>query len=85
MVYQKNTKKLEPRWRGPFRISGYGGSHGKSFEIQQQNGRKIRGAFHGNHLKTYTPRRDYLTRPSDQSVVLMPQQQTIRRPRRQRG
>ena len=33
MLYQKYTGKLQPRWRGPFRISGYGGSHGRSFAL----------------------------------------------------
>ena len=80
MLHQKNTKKLEPRWRGPFRISGYGGSHGVSFRLQQLNGRMIRGTFHGDHLKAFIPRKSYLS--SNPSEQLYPQQQTIRKPRR---
>ena len=79
MLHQKNTNKLEPRWRGPFRISGYGGSHGVSFRIQQLNGRMIRGTFHGDHIKTFVPRAGYLSDRSEQ----YPLQQTIRRPRHQ--
>jgi len=48
MLYQKDTKKLQPRWRGPFKISGYGGSHATSFTLIQLNGRKFRGTFHGS-------------------------------------
>lgn len=60
MLYQKNTGKLEAWWRGPFVLRGPGGDHGKSFALQQGNGRKIRGTFHGNHLKIFTPREGYL-------------------------
>ncbi|KAM0800623.1 hypothetical protein BDR22DRAFT_889337 [Usnea florida] len=77
MLYQKDTGKLEPRWRGPFRITNYGGSHNLSFKLQQLNGRWIRGTFHGDHLKTFIPRTGYLTDPSD---TPLPVQQTIRKP-----
>jgi hypothetical protein len=80
MLYQKKTGKLEPRWRGPFRISGYGGSHGISFTLVQLNGRKIRGSFHGDHLKTFTPRTGYLL-PGGPLMDILPQQQTIRKTR----
>jgi len=48
----------------------------KSFILRQLNGRKIRGTFHGDDLKTFTPRSGYL----DDGLVL-PIQQTIRKPR----
>ena len=60
MLYQKDAGKLQPRWRGLFRINGYGGSHGVSFTLQQLNGRGIKGAFHGDHLKRFRPRTGYL-------------------------
>ena len=78
MLYQKDVGKLQPRWRGPFRVSGYGGTHGISFTIQQLNGRGIRGVFHGDHLKTFKPRTDYLASTSD---LALPEQQLIRAPR----
>jgi hypothetical protein len=78
MLFQKDVGKLQPRWRGPFRINGYGGSHGVSFILQQLNGRGIKGTFHGDHLKTFQPRTDYLT---DTSLSL-PDQQLLRAPRR---
>ena len=78
MLYQKVTKKLQPRWRGPFRISGYGGTHGRSFTLQQLNGRKVRGKFHGDHLKKFVPRSGYLATPTDPQL---PQRQTIRPPK----
>ena len=38
----------------------------------------IRGAFHGDHIKTFLPRTSYL---SDRSEQPYPFQQNIRRPR----
>ena len=78
MVYQKNTGKLQPRWRGPFKISGYGGSHGVSFTLKQLNGRGIKGTFHGDHLKLFRARTDY---SADTASIPLPDQQTIRPPR----
>ena len=31
MIFQKNIDKFQVRWRGSFRISGYGGSHERFF------------------------------------------------------
>jgi hypothetical protein len=76
MLHQRTSGKLQPRWRGPFRIQDYGGSHGKSFVLRQLNRRKIRGTFHGDDLKTFVPRTGYL----DDGLIL-PTQQTIRKPR----
>lgn len=83
MVWQKQQGKLEPRWRGPFRIVGYGGAHGLTFKLAQLNGKAIRGIFHGDHLKLFKPRGGYL---SDLTVSTIPKetypsQQTIRRPK----
>ena len=77
MLYQKNTGKLQARWRGPFRVSGYGGTHGTSFTLKQLNGRGIKGTFHGDHLKTFIPRQGHLTEEGLPPLPL-PQQQTIR-------
>lgn len=60
MVYRKRTGKLEPRWRGPFKISGLGGVLGLCWKIEQLNGRQIRGGFHGDHLKHFPERTGYL-------------------------
>ena len=77
MLYQKDTGKLQARWRGSFRIDGFGGSHGVSYKLRQCTGRKMKGIFHGNHLKAFTPRRGYLadadngpTFPSEQTIRL---------------
>ena len=75
MLYQEHSGKLQPRWRGPFQISAYGGSHGLSFCLKQLNGRKIRGKFHGDHLKTFLPRTGYL---AEANPPPLPQTQTIR-------
>ena len=60
MVYQADKPKLEPRYRGPFIITGPGGTHGKSFRIMTLDGRRIRHFFHGDHLRLFIPRTGYL-------------------------
>ena len=80
MLYQKNTGKLQPRWRGPFRINGLGGSHRISYQLRQINGRLIRGIFHGNHSRSFVPRTGYLRGSSDG----YPMEQTIRAPKKKR-
>lgn len=47
------------RWRGPFKISGYGLYY--SFMLRQLNGPPIKGTFHGTHLKRFIPRSSYLS------------------------
>ena len=79
MLYQKDAGKLEARWKGPFRIKEYGGTHGRSFTLQQIDGSRIRGTFHGDYLKKFVPRTGYLASPVPSSL---PQHQTIRRSRR---
>lgn len=81
MLYQKKTGKLEPRWRGPFVVYAYGSDRQLSYQLRQLNGRRIRGKFHGDHLRQFVPRCGYLANPSD---PVLPQQQTIRKSRRER-
>lgn len=75
MLFQKNTTKLEPRWRGPFWIARYGRSHGTLFELEQLNKRKIWETFHGDQLKTFSLRTGYLVESSDPRKF--PLEQTI--------
>lgn len=77
MLHQKKTGKLEARWRGPFRISGCGGIHATTFILQQLDGTRIRGTFHGDDLKQFKPRSGYLWDESSPSSYL-PMRQTIR-------
>ena len=81
MLYQKNTTKLQPRWRGPFRILDYSSIYSTSFTLKQLNGRSIKGTFHGNHLKTFKPRKGHLTKEGLLPLPL-PQQQNIRHRRK---
>lgn len=80
MLFQKDVGKLKARWRGPFMIRGYGGTHGKSYTLKQFNGRNIRDLFHGNHLKLFVPRKGYLSDPT--TDLVFPREQTIRAPRK---
>ena len=80
MLFQKDTGILEARWRGPFRVSAYGGTHGVSFILQQLNGKAILGTYHGDHLKAFKPRTGYFT---DSTPDLpLPPAQTIRKSRK---
>ena len=82
MLHQKNTGKLEPRWRGPFRLRGYGGKHYTSCTLEHLNShRKIRGSFHGDDLKLFVPRTGYLRFPTEETLL---NYQTIRAPRSRR-
>lgn len=48
--------------------------HGLSWEVSQLNGRKIRGAFHGDHLEPLHERTGYLA-----TGKTFEQSQTVRR------
>lgn len=61
MVYQKKVGKLEARWRDVFRVTGSGDVHGRTWVISQLNGRRIRGTYHGDHLKPFYVREGYLS------------------------
>ena len=77
MLWQKDTGKLKPRWKGPFRIRGYGGSHETSFTLEQVDGTRIQGSFYGDHLKQFLLRTGYLADPAGDEILL--QKQNIRR------
>lgn len=64
MIYQKNTGKLQHRWRGPFIVDRLN-IHCISYFLRQFSGRKIKGTCHGNHLKQFVPRSVYLDSAED--------------------
>ncbi len=80
MLHQKSAGKLEPRWRGPFRIAQCG-DHEVSYQLVQLSGRKIRGMFHGDHLKRFIPRTGHLI---GLETPAFPTTQPIRRPRKKK-
>ena len=69
MLYQKNIDKLQPRWRGSFVVHEYGSDRQLSYRLHQLNGRRIRGKFHGDHLKHLVSRSGYLASPEDTSLT----------------
>jgi hypothetical protein len=71
---QKNTGKLKPRWRGPFRVRAIG-RHGVSYQIAQINNQPIKRTYHGDDLKLFKPREGYLA-INDQNT--WPEFQTVR-------
>ena len=54
MLYQKNTGKLRPKWRGPFMIDDYGSERQLSYRLRQLHGRRIKGKLHGASLARFT-------------------------------
>lgn len=72
MLYDgKSAKKqLHPSYRGPFVISGKGGSHGKSYTLKQINGTPIPGTFYGDHLKPFVPRTGHLITSNEEEIAL---------------
>ncbi|RKF61429.1 hypothetical protein OnM2_042034 [Erysiphe neolycopersici] len=61
---------LHPSYRGPFVISGKGGSHGKSYTLKQINGTPIPGTFYGDHLKSFVPRTGHLITSNEEEIAL---------------
>lgn len=80
MLFQKDTGKLQPRWRSLFKTAGFGSSRQILYTLRQSGGRKIKGTFYRNYLKLFIPRTEHLAEPSP---ISLPQHQTIqqRRPR----
>jgi transposase InsO family protein len=67
--------KLHPSFRGPFRVSGFGGDHQRSFKLEQLNGDPIRRTFYGDHLRLFKPRTGHLVNHTEE---LSPIYQNIR-------
>ena len=80
MLAQKHpSHKLGARNRGPFKILGTDGPNRASYRIEQLNGRRIKGTFHGDDLHRFVPRPDHLRGPNDPGLLT---EQTIRAQRR---
>lgn len=82
ILHQKESGKLETRWKGPFMIEKFAGSYGKSYKTRRIGGKVIKGAFHGDHLKDFVPGRGHLRGPSESAL---PHNQMIRKPRSGEG
>lgn len=75
MIYQKNTKKFESRWRDSFRVKKID-TREVSYSLHQLNERHIKRTFHDNHLKSFISRIDHLASFSNISLST---NQTIRK------
>lgn len=62
MVHQKKTIKLEPRWRGPFRIASSSGVRGVSWRICQLNGSINTGNVSWGSLEALYPQAGLIVR-----------------------
>lgn len=68
-------KSFQSTFVGPFRVVGFGGSHDKSYVLEQLNKKPIPRIFYGDHLRLFVPRTGYLVSPHEESY---PMQQNIR-------
>ncbi len=60
MLYQKNSDKLQFKWRNSFRIQNHKRTHERFYILRQINERKIRNSFHDNDLKWFVSCFEYL-------------------------
>lgn len=69
MLYnvKEAKKKLRPAYRGPFKITAFGGDHDKSFRLRQLDGILIRSNFHGDQLKPFRVREGYLVSKAEEN------------------
>jgi hypothetical protein len=68
-------KSFQPIFVGPFRVVGFGGSHDKSYVLEQLNKKPIPRIFYGDHLRLFVPRTGHLVPLFEESYPL---QQNIR-------
>lgn len=63
MLYDHTAagQELKPSWRGPFGISGMGGTHGRCYTIEHVDGKPISRRFHSDQLKAFELRASYLS------------------------
>ncbi len=62
MLYNTKSvkKKLYPLYRGPFIITGFGGSYSRSYTLRQINSEAIPRIYYGDYLKLFKLRKGYL-------------------------
>lgn len=65
MIKQKELPKLQPRYRGPFRISRPASDRYMSYYVLYSNGEEFAHSIHIDDLKGFRPRQGYLARPED--------------------
>lgn len=51
-MVKKHAGKLEPHWRDPIFMEGFGGTHGKSYRVGQWNGAKTSSALSWESLES---------------------------------
>ena len=81
LLYQKNIRKLETRWRELFKIDEHHSIHEILYKLRQLNERLIKEHFHENHLKLFSFRTDYL---KDFENLILSTTQIIRNSRRRK-
>ena len=82
-LYQKNTRKLEARWRESFKIDKHHSLYEVFYKLRQLNKRLIKEHFHEYYLKLSPSRTDYF-KDFDDDLTLFATQ-TIRNSRRRRN
>ena len=65
-------------------MENYGGPQGLSFTLRQLSGRRIKGTFHGDHLKLFVPRSGHLAGLNDLPTHFVQNIRHTRRPKKSR-
>lgn len=68
MVRQHRPGKLQPKYRGPFRVSRPASNRFVSYIIFDSHGEEFVHSFHANDLKPFEPRKDYISREEDDPI-----------------
>ena len=51
--HRSSKKKLRPSWRGPFIVTGHGGTHSRSYTLRQIDGTPIPRTYHIDQPKLF--------------------------------
>jgi hypothetical protein len=68
-VPESAKKKLHPAYRGPFVITAFARSQGKSYTLRQVNGDSIPRSYYKDYLKLFTLRTGYLRTKNKERIL----------------
>ena len=66
--HRSSKKKLRPSWRGPFIVTGHGGTHSRSYTLRQIDGTPIPRTYHRDQLKLFKLREGRLVTGKELSL-----------------
>ena len=66
--HRSSKKKLRPSWRGPFIVTGHGGTHSRSYTLRQIDGTPIPRTYHIDQPKLFKLREGRLVTGKELSL-----------------